>query len=285
MSSRSNFERVGLGLFFLLTVVPVTVSLSYAALYGFGVVGLLSHGFTLEHWHLVLTSDEAWASARLSLYVATAVVLLTSAIALPLALALRRHLESGPLAYFLTLPLAIPGTVAAVLALQLLSGAGLLSRLAFRLHLTSGISDFPSLVHDPLAFGVIATHVALAVPFFTFLFVELFASERVGELLELAASLGARRAQGLLRVTLPVLLLAARPSLALLFVLVLGSFEIPLLLGRQSPQMLSVLTYRKYALFDITQKPEAYILALGYTALVLGLIALVFRGRDPGHER
>ena len=285
MSSRSNFERVGLGLFFLLTVVPVTVSLSYAALYGFGVVGLLSHGFTLEHWHLVLTSDEAWASARLSLYVATAVVLLTSAIALPLALALRRHLESGPLAYFLTLPLAIPGTVAAVLALQLLSGAGLLSRLAFRLHLTSGISDFPSLVHDPLAFGVIATHVALAVPFFTFLFVELFASERIGALLALAASLGARRVQGLLRVTLPVLLRAARPSLALLFVLVLGSFEIPLLLGRQSPQMLSVLTYRKYALFDIAQKPEAYILALGYTALVLGLIALVFRGRDPGHER
>ena len=285
MSSRSNFERVGLGLFFLLTVVPVTVSLSYAALYGFGVVGLLSHGFTLEHWHLVLTSDEAWASARLSLYVATAVVLLTSAIALPLALALRRHLESGPLAYFLTLPLAIPGTVAAVLALQLLSGAGLLSRLAFRLHLTSGISDFPSLVHDRLAFGVIATHVALAVPFFTFLFVELFASERIGALLELAASLGARRVQGLFRVTLPVLLRAARPSLALLFVLVLGSFEIPLLLGRQSPQMLSVLTYRKYALFDIAQKPEAYILALGYTALVLGLIALVFRGRDPGHAR
>ena len=114
---------------------------------------------------------------------------------------------------------------------------------------------------------------------------ELFASERVGALLELAASLGARRAQSFFRVTLPILLRAALPSLALLFALVLGSFEIPLLLGRQSPQMLSVLTYRKYALFDITQKPEAYILALGYTALVLTLIALVFRGRDPGHER
>ena len=285
MSSRSNFERVGLGLFFLLTVAPVAASLSYAALYGFGVVGLLSHGFTLEHWRLVLASAEAWASVRLSLYVATAVVLLTAVIALPLALALRRHLESGPLAYVLTLPLAIPGTVGAVLALQLLSGAGLLSRLAFQLHLTSGIPDFPSLVHDPLAFGVIGTHVALAVPFFAFLFVELFASERVGALLELAASLGARRAQRFFRVTLPILLRAAVPSLALLFALVLGSFEIPLLLGRQSPQMLSVLTYRKYALFDITQKPEAYILALGYTALVLTLIALVFRGRDPGHER
>ena len=43
--------------------------------------------------------------------------------------------------------------------------------------------------------------------------------------------------------------------------------------------MLSVLTYRKYALFDIAQKPEAYILALGYAAVVLGLVALVFRDK------
>jgi hypothetical protein len=48
--------------------------------------------------------------------------------------------------------------------------------------------------------------------------------------------------------------------------------------------MLSVLTYRKYALFDITQKPEAYILALGYTGLVLGLVALLFRARRLGDE-
>ncbi len=48
--------------------------------------------------------------------------------------------------------------------------------------------------------------------------------------------------------------------------------------------MLSVLTYRKYSLFDIAQKPEAYILALAYAAVVLGLVAFVFRGRRFGHE-
>lgn len=284
MSSRSSVERLGLALFFLLTVFPVAASLLYAALYGVGAVGLLSHGLTLEHWRRVVTSHEVWASLALSLYVATAVVMLTAALALPLALALRTRLQSGFLPYVLALPMAIPGTVAAVLALQLLSGAGLLSRLAFRLGVTSGVSGFPSLVHDAALVGVVAAHTALAVPFFVFLFVELHASERVAALQTLAASLGASATQRLVRVTLPILFRAATPSLTLLFVVVLGSFEIPWLLGRQAPQMLSVLTYRKYSLFDIAQKPEAYILALAYAALVLGLVALVFRGRRFGHE-
>jgi hypothetical protein len=43
--------------------------------------------------------------------------------------------------------------------------------------------------------------------------------------------------------------------------------------------MLSVLTYRKYGLFDISRKPEAYILSLGFTVLALGLVGLVFRLR------
>jgi putative spermidine/putrescine transport system permease protein len=98
-------------------------------------------------------------------------------------------------------------------------------------------------------------------------------------LLELASTLGASRRQGLLRVTLPILLHAAAPSLVLLFILVMGSFEVPLLLGRQSPQMFSVLTYRKYGLFDISQKPEAYILSLGFTVLALGLVGVAFRMR------
>ena len=284
MSSRTSLERVGLGLFLLLAVFPVAASLLYAALYGVGAVGLLSHGVTLDHWRRVATSREVWASVILSLYVATMVVSLTALLALPLALALRRHLRSGFLPYILALPLAIPGSVAAVLALQLLGGAGLLSRLAFRVGLTSGVSDFPSPVHDLALLGVVAVHTALALPFFVFLFAGFYGSERVDAFRTLAGSLGASRVQAIVRVVLPILLRRAVPSLVLLFVVVLGSFEVPLLLGRQSPQMLSVLTYRKYSLFDLAQKPEAYILALVYAALVLGLVVAAFRGRRLGHE-
>jgi putative spermidine/putrescine transport system permease protein len=282
MSSRTSaVERAGLVLFLLLAVFPVLSSLAYDALYGFGLTGLLSSGFTLEHWRRVATSREVWASAGLSFYVAGAVVLATAVLALPLALGLRERLERGWLAPFLAFPLAIPGTVGAVLALQLLSGAGLVSRIVLGLGLGGGIAGFPSLVQDEWLIGVIATHVALAAPFFVFLFADLYRSERMADLLELAATLGATRGQGLARVTVPVLLQAARPSLLLLFVLVLGSFEVPLLLGRQSPQMLSVLTYRKYGLFDLAEKPEAYILALTFSLLVLGLVGAVVRARRP----
>lgn len=284
MSSRSSLDRAGLGLLFLLTVAPVATSLLYATLYGFGFVGLLSRGPTLEHLRRTAASAEVWTSVALSVYVAALVVGLTTAIALPLALSLGQRLDREWLRYLVALPLALPGTVAALLVLQLLAGAGLVSRLAYRLGATSGIDAFPSLVRDAGLVGVIVAHVGLAVPFFTLLLAELHGSERIDALSDLAATLGANRFQRLRFVTVPVLLRGARPSLALLFVLALGSFEIPWLLGRQSPQMLSVLTYRKHGLFDITQKPEAYLLALGYTLLVFAMLVAAFRGRVPGDE-
>jgi len=63
----------------------------------------------------------------------------------------------------------------------------------------------------------------------------------------------------------------------LFFIYVLGAYEIPLLLGQQSPQMLSVLVMRKYARFDITQKPEAFIIAILYALFVTAIILTVFR--------
>ncbi|MGE0454768.1 MAG: ABC transporter permease subunit [Vicinamibacteria bacterium] len=285
MSSSRSLDRLGLGLFVLLVLAPVAASLAYAALYGVGLAGLLSRGFTLEHWRRVAGSGEVWTSVGLSLFVAAAVVALTTALALPMALALRRRLEAGPLAYALSLPLAIPGTVAALLTVQLLASAGLVSRICYRLGLIDGIAAFPSLVQDRWGLGIVATHTALAVPFFVLLFAELHAHERIEALRELAASLGASHRQTLVRVTLPILLRRAVPGLALLFVSVLGSFEIPLLVGRQAPQMLSVLAWRKYALFDLSQKPEAYILAVGYTTLAFVVVGLALRGRLLADER
>jgi putative spermidine/putrescine transport system permease protein len=284
MSSRGSLDRAGLGLFFALIVAPVAASLLYAALYGFGFVGLLSRGPTLGHLARLATSPEVWTSAALSLYVAAVVVGLTTLLALPLALALRERLQGEGLRYLVALPTALPGTVAALLVLQVLAGAGLLSRVAFRLGVTSGIDGFPSLVRDVGLVGVIVAHVGLAVPFFTLLLAELHRSERIDALSDLAATLGARRLQRLRYVTVPVLLRRARPSLALLFVVVTGSFEIPWLLGRQSPQMLSVLTYRKHGFFDLAQKPEAYLLAVGYTLLVFAVLLAVFREGALGDE-
>ena len=282
--SSGKSDRVSLALFATLVLAPVVASLGYAALYGAGVVGLFAPGLTTLYWRRVLEDSEAWASLGLSVSVAIAVVALSTAIALPLSIVFRTRLPRGYLSYALTLPLAIPGTVAGLLSMQLLGGAGLLSRLSFHLGLTAGTGDFPPLVQDPWAIGIVMTHTALAIPFFIFLFAEIHASERIESLCELAAMLGASRSQSLRRVAVPILLRRARPSLALLFVVVLGSFEIPLMLGRQSPQMASVLIWRKYALFDIAQKPLAYVLAVSFASVAIGIAALGFRSRLVRHD-
>jgi putative spermidine/putrescine transport system permease protein len=276
---RDPVGAAGLLLFLALAILPIGLSLVYAALYSVGLTGLLGRGLTWEHWRAVLGSRELWASLGLSAGVALAVVSATTAAALTLALSLRERVERGPVSYLLHLPLALPGAVAAFLVFQMLTGGGLVPRALVRL----GLSAPVSLVQDRWALGIVFAHVGLAVPFFTLLFADLYRSERIGELAALARSLGADTGQCLRRVEIPLLLRAAAANLALLFIVILGSYEIPLLLGRQAPQMLSVLTLRKYALFDISQKPQAFVVALVYTALVLALIGVLFRGERRPH--
>jgi putative spermidine/putrescine transport system permease protein len=281
---RDRVGGLGLLLFLAIAIVPLGASLLYAGLYSVGLTGLLNTGFTLDAWRRVLGGREVWASLALSAGVALAVVVLAAAGGLALALALRGRpggLDRGALSYALYLPLALPGTVAALFTFQMLTGGGLVPRLLLRLAVLANPEAYAAPVQDRWAIGIVLTHAALAVPFFALLFAKLHKSERIDELSTLAASLGASGGQRLRRVEIPLLLRAAASNLALLFVVVLGSYEIPLLLGRQAPQMLSVLTLRKYALFDIHQKPEAFVVALLYTALVLGVIAVVFwRGRE-----
>lgn len=272
---------VGLVLFVTIAVLPIAVSLGYALLYSIGAVGLLSDGLTGAHWQVLVQEAEIWRAFGWSLYIAGATVLLAISLALALALGLHRPLSEGPLSTIIYLPLAIPGTVAAFLVFQLFSGAGWMARVALTLGLIDAPAQFPDLVQDPWGIGIIAAHVGLAVPFFVLLFGQIYESERVRSLMELAATLGASRSQRLYRIAVPILLKRAFTNVLLLFVAVLGSYEIPLLLDQQSPQMLSVLTMRKYGLYDLADKPEAFIIALLYTALVGVVIALAFR---YGHD-
>src|ERR1700682_1668788 len=127
----------------------------------------------------------------------------------------------------------MPFVIGAFVGFEMLSAGGVLSRVAYHLGFTRGIDGFPSLTNDALNFGVIATHALLALPFLTIVFTQLYESESVDAYAALSRSLGASEAQTLRRVTLPMLLRRARPNLVLLFIVLLGSYESPLLLGRQ----------------------------------------------------
>lgn len=278
-SSRSRTGATGFFLFFAIAIVPITASLVYALLYTLGMTGLLSEGLTFVYWGRTLLRSETWLSFALSAYVATAVSFLATAGGLAIALVLRRQLERGPLSYLIYLPLALPATVAAFAGFQILAPTGLLSRVAVRGGLIDSLQSFPPLTNDKMHIGVILVHAALAVPFFALLFAQLMRSERIEEYGELSRSLGASARQTLARVTVPILLTRARTNILLLFVVLLGSYEIPLLLGRQHPLMLSLLTVNKYQKFDITQKPEAFAIAILYTLSSAMIIVYALRTR------
>jgi putative spermidine/putrescine transport system permease protein len=208
-------------------------------------------------------------------------------LATTLALALAAHLRRAPApaSTALFIPLAVPAVAAALLAFQFLSGAGLFARLAWHLGLIAAPADFPALIYDRFGLGIILTHTAVAVPLLALLFARLHANERIDDYAALARTLGADRLAVLRRVTLPLLLRRAAPALTLLFAAVFGSYEIPLLLGAQRPEMLSILARRKFALFDLAQRPEGFLLAVIYALIVFALVALVFRKHPPAHVR
>lgn len=79
---------------------------------------------------------------------------------------------------------------------------------------------------------------------------------------------------------MPVLLRQSFPTLVLYFIFVMGSYEIPLLLGSQSPQMMSVLTIRKLQRFDLTDMPQAYVVGVLYTVFVVGVVVFLLRKKS-----
>jgi putative spermidine/putrescine transport system permease protein len=181
----------------------------------------------------------------------------------------------------LCLPLATPPAVAAVMAYQFLNPGGLLSRFAYHAGFVTSPSDFPAFVNDRWALGIVLTQFLTSLPVLTLFFLAAWTSARAERYCRLAESLGATPRQARLRVALPMLLRRGLPLITLVFLWQLGTYEIPLLLGRQSPQMFSVLTQRHFGQFDLGQRPEAFTLAVTYLLLSgAGLLVLLLMRRS-----
>ena len=221
-------------------------------------------------------NDETWASFMLSIWVATASTLVSIVGSIMIVLALRSHPKNSRVTRFLHAPLALPPMVAALLILVFFAANGLGWKLI-------GSPAGADLTHHPLALGIIAAHIVLAAPFFGLLFAgycgepELRASE------EAASVLGAGRRTRIRRIVLPYLVGRARGPIVFVYVVIMGSFDIPLLLGREYPLLVSVLTYRNFMYFDISRKADAFVLALLFSTGVFVAIWWSLR-RDTSTE-
>lgn len=276
MKRASNIaRRAAIATFLIACIGPLVAGWFYALGYSVGLVGALSDGFTGRHWAAVILAADTWWSVLLSAGLAVTAVAMSAAVALGLVLFWGDILERR--ARFFYILMAISPLVMAFLVFTWANKYGLITQLMLALGLISSPDHAPELVNDRLHVGVLAGMTLLTVPLFIVLLAQYRRTEQLPAMSRLARTLGASEWQVLFRVSLPLLLRKAAPNLIMSAVFLFGSYELPLLLGRQSPRMMSVLIAHKFRRFDLSVIPQAYALTLVYSAVVVVAALMAYR--------
>ena len=248
----------------------VALALGLALAHSVGVLSWpRSDAFDFSGWQALLHGHAFWQSLGYSLALTMVSLALALALALALLIALGERVRSGLLGRVLYLPLAVPGVVAALLAFVLLGDSGLLARWAHALGLIVAPAEFPALIFDRKGRGIILTHLAMITPLFVLLFERLATHTQLPLLLRHAETLGATRGQAWRRVGLPLLLRQAQPVIAVYGVVLLGAFEVPLLIGAAQPSLISVTIQRALSGYALTARPFGYAMASLYLMLLI----------------
>lgn len=230
----------------------------------------------LDAYRAVLTDSAFLRSLGLTLWIAAASTAIAAVVALGAALLLRQTFPGRALALFLfQLNLTIPHIVGAIGILYLFSQSGSFARLAHATHLITTPADFPALVFDPYAIGIILTYVWKEVPFIGLIL--LARMQTIGADYEaVARSHGATRGQAIRHILLPLLMPSLIGASALTFAFTFGAYEIPALLGASFPKALPVLAYQNFTDVDLTARPEALAMAIVIALIGAVMLAIVF---------
>lgn len=269
----------------LLLLTPVLTVLGVLFLGGIAVAVLRSFNYmpvigltdpNLDAYHAVLNDPGFRASFGLSLYIAVTSTVIAAVLAVAAALLLRQSFAGRRVIMFLfQLNLTVPHLVGALGILYLFSQSGSFARLAYATGLIAAPADFPALVFDPHAIGIILHYVWKEVPFIGL--IVLAQMQAIGTDYEsVARSLGASRGQAVRHVLLPLILPGVISASVIVFAFTFGAYEIPALLGASHPQALAVLAYQSFTDVDLAARPEAMAMAVVITVLS-GLMIWAYR--------
>lgn len=260
-------------------------------LFGGGLVGAVGQSLaaydgssmTLEHYMAVLSSPTFRQEFGLTLYIATAATLLSCAAGLLLAAGLAAAGSRWDL-FLARLPLAVPHTVTAYLTILWLSQSGLLARLAHHLGLVTAPADFPALVNDPGAIGILVAYLWKEAPFAALMLYPILLMA-VREYTGVAATLGASRLQRWRLVILPLVGPALGATALIIFSYTFGAYEIPYLLGQTIPRTLAAAAVERFNSPDLYDRPAAMVYNLVITALTGLAVWLYLWKLAPRTER
>ncbi len=263
-----------------LLAAPVIWVIGYSLLYSTGMIGLFSDHWTMKHWHAAFRSGSALKCLAYSGAISAIVTTLSIVVSMAFVLLAPEARCSSSLSAVLCVPLATPAIVMAFLIYQLMNPGGVLARLCFQAGMIDSTTEFPVLVNDSWAIGIVVASFFSQCPLLILYFFHIWSSARIDRYCRLAVELGASVRQARLRVAAPMLFQRGKPLFLLGFLWTMGSYEIPLLLGVQFPMMSSVLIQKRSGQFNLLERPEAFVHASLYFAFVsLGLVLFLLPRR------
>lgn len=276
-----KWERIRITVMLAPTLLVISILFFGSLLYGF----LQSLGYNpnigatdinFDAYLRVMFSEEFsgrfWSGLTLSLWVAFCSTFVSAAIAIFVALLLRRTFFGKKLAvFFFQLNLPIPHLVIAVGMIMLFSQSGLVSRMLGELGLVTSPRDFPALTKDAYGIGIILAYIWKEVAFFGIIVLAILQS--LGEDYEaVAQSLGANRWQRFRTVTLPLIMPGLMSASIIVFAFTFGSYEVPRILGVGYPKMLPVMSLDFFLNPDLNARAEGMALSMIIAFIVLVLI-------------
>jgi putative spermidine/putrescine transport system permease protein len=204
------------------------------------------NGFTLEHYRRIFTEDVYWRSFGLTFRIALIVTVMTLILGYPVAYAaahVKRPWDVLILS-FVILPFWTSVLVRAYAWLVLLQRTGVTNQMLEGLGL---ITEPLALVHNELGTIIATVHILLP-----FMVLPLYSTMQKipRELMLAGASLGGGPLHSFLRIFLPLSLPGVVAGLTLVFVLTLGFYITPELLGGGRTIMISMVVSRNVELYN-----------------------------------
>ncbi|MCB8921843.1 MAG: ABC transporter permease subunit [Ardenticatenaceae bacterium] len=247
---------------------------------------LEQRSLSLAAYRHIFSMEAFWQSLLLTLWIALASTAVSTLLAIISALALRHTIQHPALrgqriaTFIFQLNIPIPHLVGAIGILFLFSQSGFLARIAYLVGLISEPAQFPALVYDRYALGIILEYVWKTTSFTGI--IVLAALQSAGSAYEdVARNLGANRWQRFRHVILPLIRPGVLSASILVFAFTFGAFEVPLLLGQRYPSALPVLAYRSYTDVDLNGRPEAMAMSMIITFISIALIFTYMRLTAP----
>lgn len=232
--------------------------------------------FSFEAYRSLFTDGEFLMSLGLTLWISVSSTLLTVVFAILTALAFRKTFPGKRITNFLyQFPITIPHIVITIGTMLVFSQSGIAARLAYKAGLIAEQSQFPVLISDSVGFGIIYVYLWKQIPFVGVIVLSILQSLG-NDFEELARSLGANRWQAFRHVLLPTIIPGILPASIICFSFTFGSYEVPFLLGKPYPAVISVLAMRLYQDVDLNARPQAMATAV-FMAVFISILVVFYK--------